>query len=75
MTSMRGWHDVQERLAEHRRGEGAVLTKHASDAGCGLVLARVWDDAAFGKERSMKRHELTRYCHICKDERSREPER
>ena len=51
-----GWSsDIYARLATHRRGTGAELTRHAVKHGVAIDLAAVWPGAGVEVERAMKR--------------------
>ncbi len=66
---------VEQRFAEHVRGEGANLTVLAVKAGITLTLARTWDGDR-GMETRLKyrdnpqragvKHGMTRYCPVCR---------
>lgn len=62
-----GWaEDVDRRLAEHQSGAGARLTQVAVDAGCRLILVRVWEEGDRTLERKLKnRHDAPALCPIC----------
>lgn len=62
-----GWaEDIDRRLAEHEIGAGARLTQVAVDAGCRLILARVWEDGDRTLERKLKnRKNAPALCPIC----------
>lgn len=62
-----GWaEDIDRRLAEHQNGVGARLTQVAVDAGCRLILARVWEGGDRTLERKLKnRHNGPVLCPIC----------
>jgi hypothetical protein len=47
------------------RGKGARLTQVAFDAGCTLLLVRVWADADRKTERKLKNRHSPRLCPIC----------
>ena len=49
----RGDRSVDDRLAEHRAGRGARLCRAAVGAGCTLVLARVWLNAPWRREKAI----------------------
>ena len=58
--------EVMPRVWAHRRGHGARLTQVAVDAGCGLILARVWVEGDRRLERRLKRRkDAPRLCPIC----------
>ena len=61
----RSGREVPLRWLEHMTKRGAVLTRHARQAGCQLILTRVWRDAAFGLERSLKGRSLRPLCPRC----------
>ena len=61
--------DLGPRLNAHLHGRGARLTQVAHDAGCALVLARVWTNASRADERRLKRwHGAAQLCPICRGE-------
>lgn len=62
-----GWsEDLEPRLHAHAHGQGARLTQVAVQAGCNLLLARVWPDGSRSLERRLKAwHGSTRLCPIC----------
>ena len=45
---------VRERYAQHVRGKGSPLVRAAVEAGCCVVIARVWPDTDRHFERSIK---------------------
>ncbi len=58
--------DIDRRIEQHRAGTGARLTQVAIDAGCRLILARIWPGADRSTERRLKkRKESPRLCPIC----------
>lgn len=62
-----GWaSQLDARIAHHRNGTGANLTKYASKAGSQLIVARTWDNATRQTERKLKtsKHH-SRLCPIC----------
>ena len=46
---------IEQRLAEHQAGQGAVLTAHAARAGVTFAVARTWDGDRWTEAR-MKGH-------------------
>jgi len=61
-----GWAvDVQARLADHRSGRGANLTRHVVAAGISLELARIWPARTRRFERSIKGRGMKPLCPIC----------
>lgn len=61
--------EVSSRIALHRKGKGARLTQVAVDAGCRLILTRVWEDGDRKLERRLKNwHGHNKLCPICKGE-------
>ena len=60
--------DVQARVAEHQRGEGAVLCRHARRAGCEIKLARTWPNVERRYELKLKGRSARPLCPICKAE-------
>lgn len=58
--------DVEPRVNAHIHGRGARLTQVAHDAGCALILARVWPDGDRALERQLKRRKnAPQLCPIC----------
>jgi len=58
--------DVEPRINAHLHGRGARLTQVAHDAGCALILARVWPDGDRMLERRIKnRKNAPKLCPIC----------
>lgn len=57
---------LDARIAHHRAGSGANLTKYASKAGSNLILARTWNNASRALERKLKtsKHH-SRLCPLC----------
>jgi hypothetical protein len=61
--------DTGPRFNAHYHGRGARLTQVAVEAGCELILARVWPDGDRKLERRLKRrHSGVRLCPICRGE-------
>jgi len=61
--------DLEPRINAHVTGHGARLTQVAHDAGCDMILARVWPEGDRTLERRIKRrHEAPRLCPICRGE-------
>lgn len=61
--------DIEPRIYAHLHGRGARLTQVARDAGCTLVLVRVWPDGDRKLERRLKAwHGSGRLCPICQGE-------
>lgn len=59
---------VDARLAEHRAGRAARLTRRAIAQGVELVVARIWEDVEPHKfERALKRRGGAKhFCPVCK---------
>ena len=57
--------DVQERVAEHLAGRGAVLVKHAVAAGCEVLIAKIWTGVKKKTEKKIKGRGLRVYCPLC----------
>lgn len=58
--------DVSSRYYAHIHGQGARLTQVASEWGCELILAQVWNDGTRQLERQLKkRHNAPSLCPIC----------
>lgn len=61
--------DIEPRLNAHLNGRGARLTQVARDAGCTLLLVRIWEGADRKMERRIKnRSHVPMLCPICKGE-------
>ena len=61
--------DLGPRINAHMHGQGARLTQVAHNAGCTLVLARVWPEASRKDERRLKQwHGAAQLCPICRGE-------
>lgn len=59
--------ELGPRINAHMCGKGARLTQVAHDAGCNLVLARVWPDGDRKLERQLKnRKHAPDLCPICR---------
>ena len=58
--------DLDNRLQEHRTGQGARLTQVIHEAGISFILARTWEGGR-DLERKLKRwHKSPDLCPICK---------
>lgn len=58
--------DIEPRLHAHLHGRGARLTQVARDAGCTLLLVRVWEGGNRTLERMLKnRSHVPKLCPIC----------
>lgn len=58
--------DLGPRVNAHMHGKGARLTQVAHDAGCHMVLARVWTNGSKRLERQLKnRKNAPQLCPIC----------
>ena len=62
---------VEARMTRHALGRGAVLVRHALDAGCSGVVVKTWPGTIW-TERRMKGRSLRPLCPICTP-RPREP--
>jgi len=60
--------DLSHRLAQHRDGTGARLTKVVRDAGGSWVVARTWRGGRRLEKRLKSRHSGVRLCPICRGE-------
>lgn len=59
--------EVQARVNAHLHGKGARLTQVAHEAGCTMVLVKVWEEGDRTLERKLKNaSHIRRYCPICK---------
>jgi len=56
---------LQQRIAQHRRGDGARLTQVAKERGIGFRVVRVWEGDR-KLERSLKnRKHASHFCPVC----------
>jgi len=63
---------IPKRIERHQRGDGAKLTKAASQAGIELQLARTWPEGNRDFERKLKNGKRgPRLCPICNEEKKR----
>lgn len=61
--------DIEPRFYAHLHGRGARLTQVARDAGCTLLLVRIWEGADRKTERTFKnRSHVPMLCPICRGE-------
>lgn len=61
--------NIPARIERHKNGNGNPLVRAAIDAGCNVVLARVWEGEGRTFERHLKNaHNASRFCPICKGE-------
>lgn len=61
-----GWTaDLPARLAEHRAGRGAKLTRAAVAAGIGLTVVRTWAGDTFYERRLHRQRRNTWLCPVC----------
>lgn len=58
--------NLERRLEEHRRGQGARLMSVISDAGIDFVLARTWEGGKDKERQLKKRGGHSKLCPICK---------
>lgn len=56
---------VEARLAEHRAGRGARLTKRAAKEGVGMVVAGTWPGSRALELRMSRGGHLRALCSIC----------
>jgi hypothetical protein len=70
-----GWSpNIEPRIHAHLLGRGARLTQIARDAGCTLLLVRIWEGADRTTERKFKnRSHVPRLCPICQGEAMQMP--
>jgi hypothetical protein len=60
---------IEPRIHAHLHGRGARLTQVARDAGCTLLLVRIWENADRTTERRFKnRSHVPRLCPVCQGE-------
>jgi predicted GIY-YIG superfamily endonuclease len=64
--------NLENRLAEHRKGNGARLIQVITGVGIGFVLARTWQGDRNFERQLKKRRCAPRYCPICRKEKSNE---
>ena len=61
--------DIEPRFHAHLHGRGARLTQVAGEAGCTLLLVRIWVGADRTTERKFKRRShVPKLCPICRGE-------
>lgn len=53
---------LSRRLDHHRRGTGANLMRHVSQAGIEWWVTRIWPEGDRNLERKLKGHSSTRLC-------------
>ena len=58
--------DVNERLEAHRKGQGAILTQVAADAGITFEIARTWQGSRKEERQLKNRHNAPKLCPMCK---------
>ena len=57
---------VEERLKEHVSGHGNGLVYASIKAGLEVIIARVWNNVGWEKEKELKRQKnASRFCPIC----------
>lgn len=56
---------LDERLAEHRAGQGARLMAVIKEAGIGFELARTWPGPRALERQLKRRHKIRRACPLC----------
>jgi predicted GIY-YIG superfamily endonuclease len=60
--------DIEPRIHAHLHGRGARLTQVVRDAGCTLLLVRIWEGENRTTERKFKRRShVPKLCPICND--------
>jgi predicted GIY-YIG superfamily endonuclease len=57
--------DLDQRLNEHRSGQGARLLEVITDLGISFELARTWEGDRKPERRLKNRHNAPRLCPIC----------
>ena len=71
-----GWtRDLVARLSEHAAGHGARLMAVITEAGISWQLARTWSAGRAFERRLKNRHGASRYCPICRQTQSSQPDR
>lgn len=62
---------LEERIEEHRRGQGAAITRAFAERGIAFVVAACWPGDR-SKERRLKRwHKHRQLCPICRQQAMR----
>lgn len=62
---------LRQRIAAHRAGDGAAITRYATGQGIALELVRTWPGLTRQDERRLKRqHHHARLCPVCRAARS-----
>lgn len=57
--------DVQRRLVEHAKGQGARLMEVITQAGIGFTLARTWEGGRKEERKLKNRKNAPKLCPIC----------
>ena len=57
--------DLDQRLEQHRSGNGARLMQVCAERGIGFVLARTWEGGRREERRMKARKEMPRLCPVC----------
>ena len=62
-----GWTEgsIEERLMQHRAGQGARLLQVITEAGLTFRLVRTWDGTRCLERQLKNRHEAPRLCPLC----------
>jgi predicted GIY-YIG superfamily endonuclease len=58
--------NIEQRLDEHRKGQGARLLQVIIEVGLTFTLARTWQGTRKDERRIKNRKEAPRLCPICK---------
>ena len=62
-----GWTEgaVEDRIAYHRSGRGAVLLRAVNEAGIGWSVVETFPGTRYDERRIKKSHHRERYCPVC----------
>ena len=58
--------DLEARIGRHFDGHGSPLVRAAIEAGCKVVVAKIWQDGDRRLERKLHNRHGTKLCPICK---------
>jgi predicted GIY-YIG superfamily endonuclease len=63
---------IEQRLEEHKKGDGARLMQVITQAGIGFEVARTWEGDRSLERQLKNRKNAARLCPICRAEKKRE---
>lgn len=62
---------IDERLAEHRRGQGAKILRALNECGIAYKVVRTWDGDRNFERRIKNQNNTGRYCPVCQKGKER----